>query len=379
MWTYNTFIVLSGAGLLGLLCGLVGTFGVLRRRALLGDVLAHATLPGLGLAFLLTTSKSLPTLLLGGLATGLFGIACLSYLRRKTRTKDDAAMGMVLAVFFGAGIALSRYIQNSVTDGSHAGLDSFILGKTAGMILSDVMLTIGVCVVAIAIIAFFFKEFQLVCFDTGFAHSLGWRVALLDFLILALLAMAVVVGLPMVGVVMVAALTIIPPVAARLWTNSLKSMLLLSALFGVVSTSAGVLVSARTENLPSGPMIVLCAAIVFVVSAAFAPNRGLIANLKRLRRMKTQYGAGTLLREIESGPVSTQELLDRLATEGVARPRKALAVAEAQGYVRSNGVVQLTDHGRLYLAEWRAQIIGRSGTITHPEHELERTGSIEAT
>jgi hypothetical protein len=264
-----------------------------------------------------------------------------------------------------------------VTDGSHAGLDSFILGKTAGMILSDVLLTIGVCIVAIGIIVIFFKEFQLICFDTTFAQSLGWRVALLDFLILALLAMAVVVGLPMVGVVMVAALTIIPPVAARLWTNGLRSMLLLSALFGVVSTSTGVILSAQVENLPSGPMIVLSAAGVFLISAAFAPNRGLIANLSRRRRMKSAYGAGTLLRQLENAPMGASELISRLASEGVVRPQRILVFVEAQGFVKSNGTIQLTEEGKQYLQKWRSDIIGQSGTLTHPEHELERTGSLD--
>ena len=118
MWTYNTIIVLVGASLLGVMCGIVGSFAVLKKRALVGDVLGHAALPGIALAFWITQTKSLLILLLGALVTGLLGVWVLTSLRRHTRTKEDAAMGLVLSVFFGAGIALSRHIQNVIPDAS---------------------------------------------------------------------------------------------------------------------------------------------------------------------------------------------------------------------------------------------------------------------
>lgn len=328
---YNAVIVLVGAALLGLLCGVVGSFSVLRRRALLGDVLAHAALPGLAIAFLLTHSKSLPVLLFGALCSGLFGLVVLSYLRRQTRTKEDAAMGIVLAVLFGAGISLSRFVQNSTADGSHAGLDSFIFGKTAGMVLSDVLLTIGACAVAISVVVLLYKEFRLVCFDGGFAQSLGWNVALLDLAILFLLALAVIVGLPMVGVVMVAALTIIPPVTARLWVSSLGAMLTLAAAVGVVSAVVGVLISASAEGLPSGPLIVLSAAAIFTLSALFAPGRGLVAVAARLRRQRLQYGADTLAR---LAPLPHNETAEKLREQGVRSPASVVKFALAEKLVQ---------------------------------------------
>src|SRR3954469_21712258 len=163
--TYNTAIVLSGAGLLGASAGLIGNFAVLRKRALTGDALAHAALPGLCAAFLLldyllefpgwrsllwtigiVDSRSLPALLVGALCSGILGVAVISGLRRWTRIKEDSAIGIVLGVFFGAGIVLLRLIQNSAT-GNKAGLQSFILGKTAGMILGDVYLIAGTGIV----------------------------------------------------------------------------------------------------------------------------------------------------------------------------------------------------------------------------------------
>lgn len=290
--TYNTVVVLVGAGLLGVLCGVIGCFAVLRRRALVGDVMAHAAYPGLPLAFLLGAGRQLPWLLVGALTTGLLGLAALAYLRRRTRTREDAAMAIVLAVTFGAGVALSRHVQNVSMTGTHAGLDAFIYGKTAGLVLADIYLTAGVASFAIGGIALAFKEFRLVCFDASFAQSLGYRVGGIDFAILTLLALAVVVGLPMVGVVMVAALTIIPPVTARFWTDSLAAMLVLAGLFAAVSTTVGVLLSARIAELPSGPVVIMAAFGFFLFSAAFAPRRGLWAKAARRRRLRQ-----TVLRE----------------------------------------------------------------------------------
>lgn len=194
-------------------------------------------------------------------------------------------MALILSCFFGLGICLSRIAQNRSTDGSHAGLDSFILGKTAGMVAMDVFMTAAACAGAIIVVALLHKEFRLVCFDPHFAQSLGWKVAWIDYAILTLLSLAVVLGLPMVGVVMIAALTIIPPVTARLWVRDLTQMMWLSASLAVAAAVGGVAMSAAWEGMPAGPVIVLCATILFVASALMSPSRGVIATGVRRRRM----------------------------------------------------------------------------------------------
>ncbi len=291
--TYNTGIVLLGACLLGALCGCVGSFAVLRRRALMGDVMAHAALPGLPMAYLLAGGKSLPVLLAGAGVSILVGMVLFGAMRNRTRTQDDAAMALVLASMFGLGIVLLRHVQN-VSTGGHAGLESFIFGKTAGMVASDVWLTGGMALVCLAVIALAYKELRLVCFDPGFASSAGIRVGWVDALLTGLLVLAVVVGLPMVGVVMVAALTIIPAVAARFWTESLGPMLGIASAFGATSCALGVLVSASQAGMPSGPLIVLAAAGLFAFSALFAPRRGWVARRIRLERLRLAWRAGRL-------------------------------------------------------------------------------------
>jgi manganese/zinc/iron transport system permease protein len=296
MISYNTLIVLVGAGLLGTSAGVIGTFAVLRGRALVGDALAHAALPGICLAFLAVGGKSMPAMLLGALLSGLVGVAIIAALRRWTRIKEDAAIGIVLSVLFGAGIVLSRLIQNRTTSGSKAGLDSYILGKTAGMLASDVYLIAGVGAFSLLLIALLYKEFKAVVFDHDFAKAQGWPVLLIDIALMALIALSVVIGLPAVGVVLMAEILIIPGAAARFWTNRLSAMLVLSGLIGLLTAVCGSAVSARYEHLPAGPIIVLVGGALFLLSLFLAPQRGIVARAVRQRQFRTELAERTFLR-----------------------------------------------------------------------------------
>ncbi|MFN4258450.1 MAG: metal ABC transporter permease, partial [Gemmataceae bacterium] len=206
MIEYNTLVVLVGVSLLAASAGLVGCFAMLRRRALMGDALAHAALPGVVLAYLLYREYHLPVLLAGAFATGLLGVQVVAVLDRWTRIKEDAAIGIVLSVFFGAGIVLLRVVP----EGTASGLNAFILGKTAGMVARDVYLIAAAALLFVVLVLLFYKEFQLVVFDPDFAQAQGWPALRLELLLMALVALTVVIGLPAVGVVMIAALLIVP-------------------------------------------------------------------------------------------------------------------------------------------------------------------------
>ncbi len=294
---YNTRIVLIGVSLLGGSAGMIGCFAVLRRRSLTGDALAHAALPGLCLAYLLWQQRSLPVLLLGAFISGLLGIVLISALRRYTRIKEDAAIGIILSVFFGAGVALYKIIQRS-PGGGMAGLDTYIYGKTAGLLLADVYFITALSLAAVLIILLLYKEFQLVVFDPDFAQAQGWPALRLDLLLMALMAVAVIVGLPAVGVLLMAALLIIPAAAARFWTDRLGPMLVWSALFGVGAGVSGTLVSASVDRLPAGPAIILAAASLFLVSMLLAPGRGGLARLLAHWRFRSEVEERRLLRTL---------------------------------------------------------------------------------
>ncbi len=197
----------------------------------------------------------------------LLGVAVLAALARYTRIKEDAAVGIVLSVFFGAGIVLLGLIQRHSTTGSKAGLDSYILGKTAGLLFNDVLLFAGLATVCIAVLVVLYKEFQLLVFDRDFAGVQGWPVARLDLLLLGLIAVLVVIGLPAVGVVLVAALLILPAAAARMWTGRLHRMLILAGVIGALTGVVGAGLSASVPKAPAGAVIVLVGAAFFGLSA----------------------------------------------------------------------------------------------------------------
>ncbi len=277
--SYNTSIVLIGVTLLGASSGLIGCFAVLRRRALTGDALAHAALPGLCLAFMIVGDRSAPAMLLGALGTGLLGISIISALRRWTRIKEDAAIGIVLSVFFGVGAVLRQIIQQLPTS-SKAGLQNYIFGAAATMIEEDVFWIAALFFLTVVVVTLLFKELQLTAFDIGFAQAQGWPVFYLDIILMALIAVAVVVGLPAVGVLMMAALLIIPAAAARFWTDRLGFMLLLSAGFGILAGIIGTGISANYP-MPAGPTIILVATVIFLLSMTAAPRRGLLSRMYR--------------------------------------------------------------------------------------------------
>lgn len=287
--------VMIGTALLGGMSGMVGSFAVLRRRSLVGDMLAHAALPGVCLAFLLLGTKSLLGLSVGALGTGLLAIAAVTMIVRWTRTKEDAAIGIVLSTFFGAGVVLLSLIQKPGVGGSKAGLDSYLFGEPGNMLTGDLTLLAVVGLAVLLLVGALFKEFSLVCFDTDFAQSQGWPTLRLDLLMMASLAVVTIVGLPIVGVILMTAMIILPATTARFWTNRLSQMLLLSAGFGM---AAGVLGTRLGRGLPAGAAIVLTAAAFFLLSLLFAPERGVVARVLAEYRLRKRIEREHLLRAL---------------------------------------------------------------------------------
>lgn len=297
---YNTRVVVFGVGCLGLACGLIGSFLLLRKRALLSDAVSHATLPGIALAFMVMAKsggdgKWLPGLLIGAAVFGALGMLSVQAISQLTRIKEDAALGIVLSVFFGLGIALLGVVQK-LNAGNAAGLSTFIYGKTAAMLLSDAWLIAALTLLTAVVSLLLFKEFTLLCFDSAYARAQGWPTSLLDVALMSLIVLVTVVGLQAVGLILVVALLIIPPAAARFWTNHLPTMAAISAGLGVISGVVGAALSALYPGLPAGAVIVLAAGALFLVSLLFGPARGLLMRVFERRRLQQRMDRQHLLR-----------------------------------------------------------------------------------
>ena len=336
---YNASIVTLGTTMLGIAAGVVGVFALLRRRSLVADALSHATLPGIAIAFLVSIAfggegRSLPLLLTGAAASGILGVLVIHGLVRHTRIREDAAIGIVLSVFFGAGVVLLSWIQANESSSS-AGIDHFIYGRTASMLVEDALVMCGLALLTVASTLAFRREFGMVCFDAGFARSAGWPVGPVDLLMLGLVVLVTVAGLQAVGIVLVVAMLVIPPVSARFWTDRLWLLVVLAGTLGGAGGWLGAVISASFPRQPAGAVIVLSTGAVFTVSLLFAPNRGVFSNLHRRFRLRLRMEGDHLLEaafeaaDPINGPRSAlpPEIIDRLARHrGWSRQFRALVL-----------------------------------------------------
>lgn len=270
---YTLRNVALGAAILGVVGGVLGSFAVLRRQGLYGDALAHATLPGVCVAFILAGTKTPAILLAGAAVSASLGALLILAVVGGTRIKQDAALGIVLSVFFGFGTVLLTYIAGTGNSGQ-AGLDRFIFGQAATLVRDDVI-TMGVLGAAsMVLVVVFFKEFKLLSFDPDFAATLGYPVGRLNLLLTSLMVVAIIIGIQTVGVILMAAMLITPAAAARQWTERLGAMVLISGLFGAASGVTGAVISASGPDLPTGPLVVLVATAILLVSLILGRSRG---------------------------------------------------------------------------------------------------------
>ena len=312
---YNTRVVVLGVMALGLASGLIGTFLVLRKRALTADALSHATLPGIVIAFMLMVGiggdgKSLIGLLIGAFVFGCIGVLLILAIRSTTRLKDDAAIGIVLSVLFGLGICLLR-LATDLPSGNSAGLSGFIFGKAASMVASDAIVMVSLAIFVSICTALLFKEFTVLCFDSSFGSSQGWPVLLLDTILMTLVAIVTVIALQTVGLVLAVALLIIPAASARFWTNSVKKMLITAALIGVLSGWLGAVVSAVIPRIPTGPIIVMICGFWFLLSLVFGTDTGMLKRQVQRLKLNRKIALQHLLRAM-------YELIEGSAQERVS-------------------------------------------------------------
>ena len=322
---YNATLVTLGAMLLGIAAGVTGTFLFLRKRALVSDAIAHATLPGVGLAFVVMTAlgldgRWLPGLLIGSAVSAFLGLLTVQWLVSRTRLSEDAAIGAVLSVFFAFGIVLLTVIQ-TMSSGGQAGLESFLLGSTAGMIFADAALIAAGGAAVVALVFVFRRPMTVLSFDPNFAAARGMGQGRIDLIMMGLVLGVTVVGLKIVGLIMIVALLIIPAVTARLWSDRVDHVVLLSGVFGGLAAWVGAAVSASAPDLPTGPLIVLTAFVLFAVSMALAPARGLLSSYLRHRRFQRGVHIRQGLLSLAQGlPIYEPLTLRLLKAEGLARP-----------------------------------------------------------
>jgi manganese/zinc/iron transport system permease protein len=303
IFDYTMRNVALGAAILGMVSGALGTFAVLRKQSLLGDTISHSALPGIGLAFLFAykfmpgMQKAPLVLMTGAAIAGWLGTYLVLSIIHHTRIKEDSSLGIILSVFFGFGLVLLSYIQRMSTS-TKAGLDKFLFGQAATLMAEDVAAMAILGGIALFLLLLFWKEFKLMTFNHEFGEAQGLPRKKLDILLVSLLVIAIVIGLQTVGVVLMSALVVIPPAAARQWSKRLGPMVILSGLFGATAGVFGAVISGRMERLPTGPTIVLTMAAIMIISMLFAPGRGILWELQRRLRNRQRFRLEGILMDL---------------------------------------------------------------------------------
>lgn len=350
----NVRYVVIGTVLLAASSAIIGSFTFLKKRALVGDAVAHSVLPGVCLAFLLSGTKNPFILIMGAFITGWLSLIILDLITANSKIKEDTAIGLILSVFFGIGILLLTVLQQS-SYAEQSGLEHIIFGKAAALVGSDLIVFTSISILLILMVVIFYKEFQLISFDPNYAKTIGFPVRRLELIITTLTVLAVVIGIQAVGVVLMAAMLITPAAAARYWTNKLTVMLVLAAAFGAFSGVAGAYVSYTMPNMPTGPWVVMVISFIAIFSFFLAPRKGIIYKMvKRAANRRLIQEENILKTFFQLGEVENDFYKSRTVDElqqkrsfSKATLLSTLKNLSAQGYLlKKKGRWQFTTAGK---------------------------------
>lgn len=368
----NIKYVVFGSILLSVSASVVGCFTFVKKKALLGDVVAHAVLPGICISFIISGTKDPFLLILGAFVTGWLSILVMDVIIQKSKLKEDTATGLALSVFFGIGILLMTYIQHS-GNASQSGLDTFLFGKAAALVGRDLMAFSIVAGIVLVVAFLFYKEFKFISFDPVMAKAQGLPVRRLELLLTSITVLAVVTGIQAVGVVLMAAMLITPAAAARFWTHRFSTMIVLASVLAALSGVSGAYISYAVPSMPTGPWIVMIISIIALFSIFFAPKKGIANRVFKRAKIQRQLLEENLLKAFyklteQSGKrqFSLAELqkeqgydlpiltagLKKLKFHGFARRSEDQWELTNEGFEKGKRVVRLHRLWELYLTKY---------------------------
>lgn len=351
--------------LVGIACGVLGCFVVLRRMALIGDALSHAVLPGVVIAFLVTGSSGIFGLFVGALLAGLVTAVLIKVVSHYSRTKEDSAIGIVFTALFALGIILI----SSLSRGTHFDLKCFLFGDPLAVGREDLIMMAVVAPLVMITVAALYHRLKIASFDPVVASAMGISVGAIHYLLMGMLSATVVAGLKTTGVVLVVAMVITPASAAYQLCNRLWSMLLLAGVFGAVSAAAGMSLAFVT-NSPTGPAMVLVATVLFGLTVVLSPQHGLLFAAWRKRAARRHIESEDCLKAIYTlieqhdscsvGDVAkktgftasrVEALLRELQTESMIRLQSGKPTLTDDGRARAMEMVRAHRLWESYLAE----------------------------
>lgn len=261
--------------MVGIICGVIGCFIILRGMALMGDAISHAVLPGVAISYMLGIN-----FFFGAVFTGLLTAIGIGFVTQHSRIKHDTSIGIVFTAAFASGIIIITMLKSS-TDLYH-----ILFGNVLAVRSSDMWITLATGIIVLTAVYLFYKELLVTSFDSTMAAAYGLPVRFIHYFLMTLLTMVTVASLQTVGIVLVVAMLITPAAAAYLLTERLWVMIFLAAGIGVISSIVGLYFS-FTYNLASGAAIVLAGTAIFILVFLFSPKHGIVWKTVKAKRKKS--------------------------------------------------------------------------------------------
>ncbi len=382
----NVRYVVIAIVLLGGMSGTVGSFNFLRKKTLVGETVAHSMLPGVLIAFLLSGVKNPAVMILGAAISGWMSIWVVDYITQQSKIKGDSALAIVLSSFFGLGIVLLTMIQSRYV-GNQSGLDHYIFGNAAAMTPADSIAFASVSLVVLGLIIASYWSVKAIIFNSDYAQSIGISRKKIDTLISIITILTISVGIKAVGIVMMSALLIIPPTAARFWTDRLVPMLIISGVFGSLGGWIGAFVSYSQTNMPTGPWTIVSVSIIAFISMLFAPRKGIVYQRWNKLLLRRRINEENLLKaavqnEVRGkGKLFTRESINQRQFFEPNLWNRTVGRLSSKGLIRPvHGGFTLSTAGRSYGADidrrhkiWEVYLQRRMQMSVHLVHDEAET------
>lgn len=371
---------LAASTMVGLTCGALGAFIVLRNMSLIGDALSHAILPGVVVAFVLLGYNTLG-FFFGSVAAGLFSALLMTWIQQNIKTKNDAAIGIVFTAMFSIGVIGISFISRT---GVHLDLKDFLFGNVLGVSNEDLIMTAVVLVMVILSIIILYRYLFASTFQPTIASTMGIPVKLMHYYLMLLLSFSVVAAMQTVGVILVVAMLITPASTALLLSNKLPKVIMLASITGFLASLSGLFLSIAYE-MPPGPAIAVTATILYLLVAFLAPGHGLLSKWIRKGKQERKIVMEDILKEafkMSFGAKSDVRNISEKLSIGKMRMRRLLRLMEHQKLIEMEpaGAFALTEAGRAHANNlirahrlWESYLVKEMGMqIDHIHPEAER-------
>jgi len=286
------FRALLASTMVGVTCGILGAFIVLRNMSLIGDALSHAILPGVVVAFIIFGYNTLG-FFFGSVIAGLVSAVLITWIQQNTKTKNDAVIGIVFTAMFSLGVIGISSISRT---GVHLDLKDFLFGNVLGVSNQDLVMTGTVMMMVVLSIMVFYRFLFASTFQPTIASTMGIPVKWMHYYLMLLLSFSVVAAMQTVGVILVVAMLITPASTALLLANRLPKVLVIAGIIGFFSSLSGLILSILYE-MPPGPSIAVTATCIYLMAAFFSPEHGLLAKWFTRRKQQQKIKTEDVLKE----------------------------------------------------------------------------------